>query len=103
MVYDVTERDSFKAVEQWMEEVYKHAPEGVVKVLVGNKTDAIGKKMVSYEEGKQMGIKYGADFLEASAKHAKGVDDTFRILAKGIKAKVMHHKKQPVSTTTSKS
>eukprot|EP01083_Nonionella_stella_P132767 403687_1 len=40
MVYDVTRRDSFENLEQWLKEVKLYSPnngEGVVKLLVGNK------------------------------------------------------------------
>eukprot|EP01083_Nonionella_stella_P159816 521820_1 len=42
MVYDVTRRDSFENLEQWLKEVKLYSPnngEGVIKLLVGNKVD----------------------------------------------------------------
>ena len=39
VVYDVTDRDSFSNVKQWMNEIERYAVENVQKLLVGNKYD----------------------------------------------------------------
>lgn len=39
LVYDITDRQSFKDIENWLAEVDKYGNENVVKLLVGNKSD----------------------------------------------------------------
>ena len=39
LVYDMTDKQTFKDIENWLEEVEKHADDNVVKLLVGNKSD----------------------------------------------------------------
>jgi Ras-related protein Rab-1A len=39
LVYDITDRQSFKDIENWLAEVDKYGNENVVKMLVGNKSD----------------------------------------------------------------
>lgn len=39
MVYDVTNQDSFKHVDDWFQEVNRYASENTSKILVGNKID----------------------------------------------------------------
>mmetsp|Transcript_9520 Transcript_9520/g.10680 ORF Transcript_9520/g.10680 Transcript_9520/m.10680 type:complete len:135 (-) Transcript_9520:279-683(-) len=39
IVYDVTSRESFDQVRQWMQEIEKFASKNVNKLLVGNKCD----------------------------------------------------------------
>jgi Ras-related protein Rab-1A len=39
IVYDVTDRETFDNVQQWMQEIDRFATENVCKVLVGNKID----------------------------------------------------------------
>ena len=39
LTYDITDRQSFKDIDNWMLEVEKHASENVVRILVGNKLD----------------------------------------------------------------
>merc|ERR1711935_1177841 len=37
VTYDITDRDSFAKVSEWMSEVDKHANENISRILVGNK------------------------------------------------------------------
>jgi Ras-related protein Rab-1A len=39
LVYDITDKQSFRDVENWLLEVEKFASEDVTKILVGNKCD----------------------------------------------------------------
>ncbi len=61
VVFDVTNRASFKDAEEWAHLVRERASEKVQIVLVGNKTD-LTRRAVSADEGqylaKQMGALY---------------------------------------------
>ena len=37
VVYDITDKESFKNIDTWMNEVEKHASDNVSRILVGNK------------------------------------------------------------------
>ena len=39
VTYDITDRESFTAVQTWMGEVEKHASDNISRILVGNKCD----------------------------------------------------------------
>ena len=39
VVYDITDKDSFAKVTEWMSEADKHASENISRILVGNKKD----------------------------------------------------------------
>lgn len=78
MVYDVTRRDSFENLEQWLKEVKLYSPnsgEGVVKLLVGNKIDL--ERKVPREEAEAWARNQGMLFLEASAKTKMGIRQCF--------------------------
>jgi len=78
MVYDVTRRDSFENLEQWLKEIKLYSPnngEGVVKLLVGNKVDL--DREVSREEAEAWARSQGMLFLEASAKTKMGIRQCF--------------------------
>lgn len=80
MVYDVTRRDTFENLEQWLKEVKLYSPnngEGVVKVLVGNKVDLKENRKVAREEAEAWARSQGMLFLEASAKTRTGIKQTF--------------------------
>jgi Ras-related protein Rab-1A len=51
LVYDITDRQSFKDIENWLAEVDKFGNENVVKLLVGNKSDLENNRQVKTEEG----------------------------------------------------
>ena len=77
VVYDITDRDSFEHVKNWMADVDKFAKEGVLRILVGNKCDLDSKRLVSFDNGKELADKYGIKFLETSAKETVNIDELF--------------------------
>jgi Ras-related protein Rab-1A len=87
VVYDITDRDSFEAVRQWMIEIDKYAQESVIKLLVGNKCDMNDKRKVTVEEGQELANQYGVLFFEASAKSCSNIDLLFQTMAKVIMEK----------------
>ena len=48
MVYDVTNEDSFRHINDWFVEVNRYASENTCKLIVGNKTD-LPNKLVQTE------------------------------------------------------
>lgn len=52
IVYDLTDLESFKKINDWMIEIEKNAPNDVYKILIGNKSDLDELRKVSYDMGK---------------------------------------------------
>ena len=76
LVYDLSWRESFDAVKNWLGFVNEYANKELVKlVLVGNKSDL--ERKVKQEEGKKLADKEGMLFFETSAKTAEGIIDMF--------------------------
>jgi len=88
IVYDVTDKESFQNVKHWLQEIDKYANEGVMKLLVGNKSDLQSKKVVTYDEAKELADSLGIGFLETSAKNSHNVEQGFILMASEMKAKV---------------
>ena len=88
MVYDITDKQSFKNIDNWLGEVEKHASENVNKLLVGNKCDLESNRQVTYEEGKAYADQLGIKFIETSAKESKNVDSAFITMSNEIKTRV---------------
>mmetsp|Transcript_11724 Transcript_11724/g.33404 ORF Transcript_11724/g.33404 Transcript_11724/m.33404 type:complete len:206 (-) Transcript_11724:107-724(-) len=88
VVYDVTDKESFNNVKHWMQEIDKYAAENVNKLLIGNKCDLSSKKVVSYDEAKELADSLSVPFMETSAKNAHNVEQAFKAMASEIKQKV---------------
>lgn len=88
VVYDVTDQDSFKNVQQWLGEINRYASESVNKLLVGNKCDLTDKKVVDFATAKALADSIGVQLLETSAKNATNVEQAFLTMAAEIKQRV---------------
>mmetsp|Transcript_53335 Transcript_53335/g.114607 ORF Transcript_53335/g.114607 Transcript_53335/m.114607 type:complete len:276 (+) Transcript_53335:64-891(+) len=89
LVYDITRRDSFEHVSQWLQEARANADPELVLTLVGNKCDKVADRQVSYEEGHAFAHRYGLYFLETSAVTGHMVDEAFTVTAKLVYQKNM--------------
>ena len=74
IVYDITDRESFDNVKQWLNEIDRYATENVNKLLVGNKCDLESKRQVDFDEAKAFADERGIPFLETSAKNSTNVE-----------------------------
>ena len=106
LIYDVTEKDSFKNLSNWLIEIEKNANKNVLKVLIGNKTDLEEKRVISYNQGKEFADMYGLKYIETSAKKNMNVREAFETLGREIMAanidKTMFKQKQNKKITVSK-
>jgi Ras-related protein Rab-1A len=90
IIYDITDRESFMNVKQWMQEIDRFAKASVIKLLVGNKADMTEKRQVKFEEGAELGTHiiiaklHKIQFIEASAKNAANVEVSFDTISKEI-------------------
>ncbi|KAF5346968.1 hypothetical protein D9758_010121 [Tetrapyrgos nigripes] len=114
LVYDITRRDTFENISTkggWLDELRQSTNEnGVVTMLVGNKSDLAGegeslggeggereevRRQVSTEEAKAFADANGLLFMETSAKDASNVEQAFE----GILTEIYH----TVSSTSASS
>ena len=88
VVYDVSDEKSFSNIPIWLKNIDQHASEDVIKILVGNKCDINERRVISFEQGKQLADKYGLVFFETSAKANENVNEVFYTMATEIKKKI---------------
>eukprot|EP00268_Persea_americana_P017335 TRINITY_DN1834_c0_g1_i1.p1 TRINITY_DN1834_c0_g1~~TRINITY_DN1834_c0_g1_i1.p1 ORF type:complete len:202 (+),score=33.54 TRINITY_DN1834_c0_g1_i1:231-836(+) len=88
IVYDVTEMESFNNVKQWLSEIDRYASDSVCKLLVGNKCDLVGNKVVDTQMAKAYADELGIPFLETSAKDSINVEQAFLTMAGEIKKRM---------------
>ena len=78
-VFDLTRRDSFEHVKNWVDESEQYVP-GVPCILLGNKADLQEERVISKSEGEALAEELGASYYETSAKEAQNVDLCFHEL-----------------------
>ncbi len=83
LMYDVTNRNSFENIRNWMKQIDANVTKSVKKVLVGHKCDEPGR-VVTEEEGKKMAEEYNIGFFESSARTNTNVSEVFYYLVKKI-------------------
>jgi len=85
IVYDITKRGTFTALDDWFEEVSRFAPKNAIVAVVGNKSDASPREITTEE-----GQKYAATrnppvaFYEITAKDTGAVNNIFMNLVAAI-------------------
>jgi len=88
LVYDITRRETFNHLTNWLEDAKTHANQNMTIILVGNKSDLDHRRTVTYEEGEKFAKDNGLIFLETSAKTAANVEEAFINTAKKIYEKI---------------
>ena len=89
LVFDVTSRQSFERVRDWLSEVERHASPECRLMLLGNKSDLVSRRCVTTEEAQQLAKELAIPFLETSAKDSTNVVDAFFGMAREMhRAKV---------------
>ena len=78
LVYDVTNRESFRHLDDWLLEMRKYTSdvEDFIVAVCANKTD-IGRRVISEDAGRDYAEKKGFLYFELSAYSGKGVNEMF--------------------------
>ena len=84
LIYDVTDKDSFKNLSNWLIEIEKNSSKNVLKVLIGNKTDLEEKRVISYNQAKEFADSYGLKYIETSDKKNLNVNEAFATLGREL-------------------
>lgn len=75
VVYDVTSRDSFESLNEWITLAKEKAPQTAKIIIVGNKLDLTEQRCIGKEECADIAEHVNAEFyIETSAKTAQGLD-----------------------------
>lgn len=114
LVYDVTRRETFEHVTEWLDELRSVAVSNISIILVGNKTDLVdgengSRRLVSSEEAAAWAERNGLKaYVETSAKTGEQVEQAFIECAKEIYRNIiegtydLNDKSHGIKTNTAK-
>ena len=109
-VYDVTNKDSFANIKNWIKDTENVSKE-IKGVIIGNKIDLVNERKISKEDLEEIGRKYSMPVLEVSVKNIINVNESFDLIIdelfknkskEQIKEKYLRKKKNDLSISTKK-
>ena len=77
VVYDITLKESFEAVDRWINDLRNNTDERLEIILIGNKSDLEEKRQVSKEEGEEKAKEKEVAFMETSALNCNNIEKAF--------------------------
>ncbi|XP_066560874.1 ras-related protein Rab-37 isoform X1 [Amia ocellicauda] len=95
LLYDITSKSSFDNIRAWLTEIHEYAQQDVVIMLLGNKSDMVGERVIKREEGEKLAREYGVPFMETSAKTGVNVELAFLAVAKELKHRAVQQPNEP--------
>lgn len=85
LVYDITNRNSFDHLSDWLVEARSHIdPQVAVYVVIGHKLDRAVDREVTASEGQRFADGHGLRFFETSALTGENIEDAFLRFAQDI-------------------
>ncbi|EKE37169.1 hypothetical protein ENUP19_0040G0021 [Entamoeba nuttalli] len=76
IVYDISNRNTFEHIDEWVQELEKYNPGNHVLMIIGNKCDS-SQRTVTTDEGKNKAKELNAEFFECSAKTGENIEKAF--------------------------
>ncbi|KAL1809435.1 hypothetical protein DCAR_0728973 [Daucus carota subsp. sativus] len=84
LVYDMTKRQTFEHIANWLEELRGRADKNIMIMLIGNKSDLGSLRAVPIEDAQEFADKENLCFMETSALEATNVEAVFLTVLKEI-------------------
>ncbi|WAR19838.1 RAB4B-like protein [Mya arenaria] len=88
LVYDITSRETYNALTNWLTDARTLASPNIVITLVGNKKDLEAEREVTFLEASRFAQENELMFLETSALTGENVEETFLKCARQILTKI---------------
>uniref|UniRef100_A0A3Q2Z9U8 small monomeric GTPase n=1 Tax=Hippocampus comes TaxID=109280 RepID=A0A3Q2Z9U8_HIPCM len=80
LMYDITNQESFNAVQDWATQIKTYSWDNAQVILIGNKCDLEDDRLIPTEDGQRLAEDLGFQFFEASAKDNINVKQVFERL-----------------------
>ena len=76
---DLTNYRTFRSLPLWLGDLHSHAPEDVIIILVGNKSDLWEQRTVSHDEIVEFADNNNLHYCETSATRGEGVENILSV------------------------
>ena len=83
LLYDVTSKDSFNSIHNWIKDIKTNSREEVVMLLLGNKIDS-NERVMMKEDGEKLASSYNTSYFECSVKYDINVTESIIYLVQEI-------------------
>ena len=85
LIYDVTNKQSYENVKNWLTQIKEEANPNVIIYLAGNKIDVEeDQRVITTEDGQKIADEYKLPFKETSTKNGINVNEIFQELVEKI-------------------
>lgn len=81
VVYDCTDADTFKKMNQWVAELKQYLPSDIPILIAGNKADLFGSIAIDNDTASAYARSQGSQYFPTSAKSGNNVNEIFQALA----------------------
>ena len=76
LFYDVTDKESFESIKDWMQSIYNLKDKQFPIVLISNKIDSQEKRVIMKSEGESEASKYNIKLFEISCKDSINIRES---------------------------
>ncbi|NWX68069.1 RAB44 protein, partial [Alca torda] len=87
LMYDITSEYSFSDTRYWLSCIQEGVEDGVVILLLGNKTDCAAERQVPTKEGERLAKEHQLMFYECSAASGHNVSESMVSLIRSLKVR----------------
>ena len=81
MVYDITNKQSFINIKNWIKTAQEDMKKKIPIYLIGNKADLEDERIITQENGENLSEEYNLKFYETSCKTGANIEECFMDMA----------------------
>ena len=100
-IYDITEKESFENIQNWIDLAFSNSNTVGINFLVGNKSDIENQRQVSKDSAKDFANAKNLIFFETSAKSNENVEKVFEFFTYKLIQYFLSNKDKYVNTDLS--
>ena len=82
LVFDITKKESFDLLEEWIKALKENNKFDIKKILIGNKVDLEDERQVTTEEAETFAESIGCKYYEGSAKTGYNINEALDEIAR---------------------